>query len=142
MLMVSLLAAGCAAQSGTAGIAAEKLLADETVSFPAEQGDAIEYSVKVYQDADNKIKVTADSNSAFFDAMEYEVAYGKALTESDVDVKWTTLMGDPEPKEDDQWAAAVITISHDGDTISQRKINFVTKGMEIIAGVTDQNANP
>lgn len=156
VLMVALVAVGCAAQDGaphseeaahgethhasaetgdhhTETHAMDHLLCDKSVSFLAEQGDTIEYTVKVYQDKDNKITVTTDSNSEFFDTFWYDTVYDKPLSESDVDVKWTTLMGNPEPKDDDQWAVAEITISDDGKVISQRKINFVSKVMEAIA---------
>ena len=85
--------------------------------------------------------MTTDSNSAFFNPMGSEIEYDKPLSEADVEVKWTTLMGNPEPKDDDQWAVAVITISDDGELLSQRKVNFAANAMEIIAGVTNPKGN-
>lgn len=137
VLLLSFAAAGCAAQNDTRSPAVERLVSEETVSFLTEQGDTIAYTVWVDQDQDDTISVTAISNSEFFDTLRYDMAYDEPLSKQDVDIQWTTLTGDPEPKDDDQWAVAVVTISHDGEVISKRKINFVSKAMEIIAGITD-----
>lgn len=41
-------------------------------------------------------------------------------------------MGNPKASEKDQYAVAKITISHDGKSLSERKINFAKNGMEIV----------
>ena len=49
------------------------------------------------------------------------------ISEADIQVEWTTLMGNPKPAKDDQLAVAQVTISENGEIISQRKINFARK---------------
>lgn len=136
VLVLALLAAGCGADETAPAIV--RLVREESVSFLTEQGDTIEYEIWVEQDQDDTITVTGTSNSEFFDGLSYIMAYDKPLSAADVEIKWTTLMGDPEPKEDDQWAVAEITISDGGQEISRRKINFVKNAMEIIAGITEE----
>ena len=136
LVLVSLFAAGCAADDAAPAIL--RLVREESVSFQAEQGKTIEYEIWVEQDQDQTITVTGTSNSDFFDGISYVMAYDKPLSREDVDIQWTTLMGNPEVTKDDQWAIAEITISDDGAVISQRKINFVSEVMEIIAGITSE----
>jgi hypothetical protein len=47
-------------------------------------------------------------------------------------------MGNPEPTKDDQLAIAQVSISENGEIISQRKINFFKKGIEIIIDTINQ----
>lgn len=65
--------------------------------------------------------------------MQYVILCDKKILEADIQVEWTTLMGNPKPAKNDQLAVAQVTISEDGEIISQRKINFARKAIEVIA---------
>lgn len=120
-----------------------RLLARETVSpnedYVESEADVVTYTVEVSQNSDHSIVVTADSNSVFFDGTQYVLEYDREISETDVAVEWTTLMGNPEPTEEDQLAVAQVSISEDGEIISQRNINFFGEGVEIVADRIAQN---
>lgn len=42
-------------------------------------------------------------------------------------------MGNPEPSEDDQIAIAVVSVQTADDFVDERKINFVTRALEMSA---------
>jgi hypothetical protein len=94
--------------------------------------EIVYYTVEIYQNGDNSIVVNADSNTVLFDKMQYVLEFDKKISETDIDVEWTTIMGNPELTKDDQLAMAQVSISENGEIISQRKINFFKKGIEII----------
>lgn len=133
---------GCATKenketNNSAAAETADLLYRATVS-PNEQytesdADVVYYTVEVYQNEENDIVVNADSNSAFFDSMQYVIPCDEKISEADIQVEWTTLMGNPKPAKDDQLAVAQVTISENGEIISQRKINFAGKAIEVIA---------
>ena len=140
--MLALATAGCAtkenkATNNSATAEAADLLYQVTVS-PNEQyaesdADVVYYTVEIYQNEENDIIVNADSNSEFFDRMQYVIPCDEKISEADIQVEWTTIMGNPKPEKDDQLAVAQVTISENGEIISQRKINFARKAMEVIA---------
>lgn len=101
--------------------------------------DRVYYTVEVYQDADHTILVQADSNFKLFEKTQYTVAYDQAITKSDVSIKWTTLMGSTQPSQDDELAIADISLSHNGTVFSEKKINFVTKAIDIVVDTIEQN---
>lgn len=113
-----------------------QLIREETISpntdYVTSQKDIVKYSVQIYQNKDNEIIVNATSNSGFFDDMQYVLESDKPISEQDVTIEWTNLMGNPKPTEDDQLAIAHISISKDGKVVSERNINFLKKGMEIV----------
>lgn len=119
-----------------------ELRAEETISpneaFVEDEADVVEYTVEVYQGEDNDILVCATSNSAFFEPLQYEVEHDQKISESDVSVEWTTLMGNPKPSKDDQLAIAVVSIADEGDTFCQLKISFVNKAIEMIIDAAKQ----
>ena len=127
---------GCATKenketNNSAAAEAADLLYQATVS-PNEQytesdADVVYYTVEIYQNEENDIIVSADSNSEFFDSMQYVIPCDEKISEADIQVEWTTLMGNPKPAKDDQLAVAQVTISENGEIISQRKINFARK---------------
>ena len=63
---------------------------------PSEEG-VVHDTVRVAQDGSGTATVAAESNSAFFDPVSYEIECGGDLEPGDVSVKWTTLMGGTEP---------------------------------------------
>ena len=133
---------GCATKenketNNSAAAETADLLYQATVS-PNEQyaesdEDVVYYTVEVYQNEENDIIVSADSNSEFFDRMQYVILCNQKILEADIQVEWTTLMGNPKPAKDDQLAVAQVTISENGEIISQRKINFAGKAIEVNA---------
>ena len=48
------------------------------------------------------------------------------------DIEWTTVMGKPNPTEDDQLSIAYVSISENGEVFSKRKISFANRAIEII----------
>jgi hypothetical protein len=119
-----------------------KLLFQETVSpnkeYVETDDEIVYYTVEIYQNGDNSIVVNADSNAVFFDKMQYVLEFDKTISETDIDVEWTTIMGNPKPTKDDQLAIAQVSIPENGEIISQRKINFLKKGIEIIIDTINQ----
>lgn len=124
-------------------LSSDELICEATVSpnedYVAEEEERVVYEVKVYQKKDNTIIVTANSNSDFFDEMQYELEYDKTISKSDVSIVWTTLMGNQEVTEEDQIALANVSISSNGEVFSERTINFFEKGIEIIVETIDQS---
>lgn len=94
---------------GDSAPAGEPLYA-ETVSpnqnYVEDEKDVVRYTVQIYQDADGTISVRADSNSAFFEQLSYDVPYHRTITEENIRVEWLTLAGGTEPTESDQIALA------------------------------------
>ena len=134
---------GCGSQpSGQDGaIGVERIdgtvIFEETISpnkdYTSSEDDIVYYTVRVMQDGSGTATVSAESNSGFFDPVSYQVECDGDLTADDVSVKWTTLMGNPEPSEDDQIAIAVVSVQTADDIVDERKINFVTRALEIAA---------
>lgn len=112
------------------------LIYEETISpnkkYAESEEDAVNYNIEVYQGKDYKILVNAKSNSEFFESLQYELEYGQEITESDIAIEWTTLMGNPKATEQDQLAIAYVSISENGQVFSERKISFGNKAIEII----------
>ncbi|HBL06371.1 MULTISPECIES: hypothetical protein [unclassified Clostridium] len=94
--------------------------------------DKVFFVVQVFQKSDNSIIVNSSSNSQFFDDMQYIIKYDKKISKSDIDIKWLTLMGSEDATKENQIAISDIIISYSGEVISERKINFVKKAIEIV----------
>ena len=133
-LACTLVLLGCGATStGT-------VVFEETVSpnekYVSSEADVVYYTVRVTQAAPGTATVSAESNSGFFEPVSYEVACDGELSADDVSVEWTTLMGNPEPSEDDQIAVAVVSVrTGDGGT-DERKVSFVTGALKMVAEAT------
>ena len=114
----------------------------ETVSpnqdYVEDEKDVVHYTVQIYQAADGTISVRADSNSAFFEQLSYDVPYNRTITKENIRVEWLTLAGGTEPTESDQIALARVTISDGDKVISQRNINFFSKGIQTIIDTLPQ----
>ena len=94
--------------------------------------DKVVLEVKVYQKKDHTIIVYAKANTEFFEDKEYALGYDQEISEADVNIEWTTLLGNEESTKEDQTVVATVAIS-DGDmVISERKINFAKNAMDII----------
>lgn len=95
--------------------------------------DKVLYIVKVYQLENNDVLVCVNSNSAFFD----QIPCDDMISESDINVVWTTMMGNTEDAEDDQYAFVNISISNSGYIFSERKVNLAKGAMEIVIEVVE-----
>lgn len=129
---------GCGAKTtdNASDMANMNLICEETISpneaYAASEADLVFYTVKVYQGQENQIVVSSESNSAFFEPLRKEMAYDREITEDDIDIQWTTIMGNPEPTEGDQLAVAHVSVLQDGTPIGAWKISFVNQGIEWI----------
>ena len=147
-LLAILLLSGCSSglsDASSALISTDKMqLIDSQTVYPnpqdtATKEDRVYYTVDVYQDTDHTILVQADSNFKLFEKTQYTVDFDQAITKSDISVKWTTLMGSTKPSQDDELAIADISLSHNGTVFSEKKINFVTKAIDIVVDTIDKN---
>ena len=147
-LLATLLLSGCFSGSSDAAsalVSTDKMqLIDSQTVYPnpqdtADKEDRVYYTVEVYQDKDNTILVQADSNFKLFEKTQYTVDFDQVLTKADVSIRWTTLMGSTEATQDDELAIADISLSHDGTVFSEKKINFVTKAIDIVVDGIEKN---
>lgn len=147
-LLATLLLSGCFSGSSDAAsalVSTDKMqLIDSQTVYPnpqdtADKEDRVYYTVEVYQDKDNTILVQANSNFKLFEKTQYTVDFDQALTKSDVSIRWTTLMGSTEATQDDELAIADISLSHGGTVFSEKKINFVTKAIDIVVDGIEKN---
>lgn len=148
-LLATLLLSGCFSGSSDAAsalVSTDKMqLIDSQTVYPnpqdtADKEDRVYYTVEVYQDKDNTILVQADSNFKLFEKTQYTVDFDQVLTKADVSIRWTTLMGSTEATQDDELAIADISLSHDGTVFSEKKINFVTKAIDIVVDGIEKNS--
>ena len=133
-LACSLFLLGCGTTSdGT-------VIFEETVSpneqYVSSEADVVYYTVRVTQATPGTATVSTESNSGFYEPVSYEVACDGELSADDVSVEWTTLMGNPEPSENDQIAVAVVSVRTGDGTTDERKISFVTGALEMAAEAT------
>lgn len=147
-LLATLLLSGCFSDSSDAAsalVSTDKMqLIDSQTVYPnpqdtADKEDRVYYTVEVYQDKDNTILVQADSNFKLFEKTQYTVDFDQVLTKADVSIRWTTLMGSTEATQDDELAIADISLSHGGTVFSEKKINFVTKAIDIVVDGIEKN---
>ena len=112
------------------------LIHEETVSpnekYVESEDDIIYYNINVWQNKDNTIFVNASSNTPFFDDTQYSVDCDKQIEESDITIKWTTLMGNTESSEKDELVIGNVIISKD--------INFMVKGINAVVDVINENS--
>ena len=120
----------------------EKLIYENIISpnenFVEQEEDKVFYTIKIYQSS-NDIKVVSSSNSAFAKDMSYEIECNNEITENDIKIEWQTIMGDTNFTEENQIAVAIITLSSNGEVISQRKVNFISKAIDIIVDTINKN---
>ena len=144
MLVLALLLSvtGCSAETSTSTDASSSNLIYETTISPNEkyieqESDKVFYTIQVYQE-ENGVKVASRSNSAFSQAMSYQVETSEPITKEDITVQWQTLMGNTEDSKGDQFAVADVTISAQGKVISQRKVSFIGKALDMAADAVEQ----
>lgn len=112
---------------------------EESVSpnkeYVSEKKDIVHYTIKVYQDDDYTVYVYVNSNSPVFENTNYSVDYNQKLSKEDIQIKWMTLSGITEPKENDQLGLANVKILKDGSVVNEKVISFVGKGVKAITDV-------
>ncbi len=117
------------------------LIYEETVSpnenYVSSESEKVYYTIKVYRN-DNKIIVKSSSNTPFTEELTYEIDYEQEITKNDIRVDWTTLMGDTNFTKENQIAIAIVTLSHNGEIFSQRKISFVSNAIDIIVDTVNK----
>lgn len=137
--------AGCSSKKADDLISTDdmKLIYEETI-YPNEeyvenQEDIVNYTVKIYQDKDNSILVDSKSNSGFFKHLQYKVECDTSIKKTDINIEWTTAMGNPTATKDDQLCIACVSISKNGELLDKRKISFINGGIEIIEDTINKN---
>ena len=137
VLSLALSFTGCSTETNTSTDASPSNLIYETTISPNEkyveqESDQVFYTIQVYQEK-NGIKVASSSNSAFSQAMSYQVETSEPITKEDITVQWQTLMGNTADSQKDQFAVADVTISAQGKVISERKVSFIGKALDMAA---------
>ena len=73
----------------------ESLIYEETISpnedYVSSQDDIVYYTIRFYQDEDDKITVTADSNDLLFEKMEYEVPADVRISKENINIDLSNL---------------------------------------------------
>lgn len=142
ILTFLLAAAGCSTETSTSTDASSSNLIYETTISPNEkyvekESDKVFYTIQVYQE-ETGVKVSSSSNSAFSQAMSYQVETSEPITKEDITVQWQTLTGNTEDSKGDQFAVADVTISAQGKVISERKVSFIGKALDMAADAVEQ----
>lgn len=139
-IIVMLGITGC---SNDANPIIEENLVSESIISPNEEyieddKDKVVLEIKVYQDKDHTIVITATDNTEFFEDKEYTLKYDKDISESDISIEWTTLMGSDKPTKENQKVIATVKISDGDKVVSERKINFAKNAIDIIVESIEQ----
>lgn len=112
---------------------------EESVSpnkeYVSNKNDIVHYTIKIYQEDDYTVYVYVNSNSPVFENTNYSVDYNQKLSKEDIQIKWMTLSGSTEPKENDQLGLANVKILKDGSVFNEKVISFVGKGVKAITDV-------
>lgn len=128
-------------ESVNSSIVNEKLIYENTIS-PNEnfvqKEDKVFYTIKIYQN-NNEIRVVSSSNAAFAKDISYEIESDNEIGEKDIDIEWQTIMGDTNFTEENQISVAVVSIYSNGEMISQRKVNFISKAVDIIVDAVNKS---
>lgn len=121
---------------------ATTLIYEETISpneaYVSSKEDLVTLEIQIYQGKDGTILVDARSNSPLIKDQQYSVPFDRQISKENIRVTWTTMMGSPEPAEEDQLMVADIAILLDGEVVSEQKVNFGTNAMEIVTEAIDQ----
>lgn len=143
LVLCTLGTTGCSSKESedSGAISKGKRIFEETISpnkdYVENEKDVVYHTVEIYQNSDNVIIVTSKSTSAFFKPLQYEVESDTSITKSDIDVEWTTSMGNPDPTKEDQLHIACVSVSQNGKLLDKRKINFANGAFEIIEDVIE-----
>lgn len=119
------------------------LIYEETIypneEYAEKQEDIVSYTVNIYQDKDNSILVDSKSNSGFFKPLQYKIDCDTSIKKADINIEWTTAIGNTTATEEDQLCVAVVSISKNGELLDKRKISFINGGIEIVEDTINKN---
>ena len=107
--------------------------------YVTSKDDMVNLDIKIYQSEDFIVFVEASSNSSLIKDQQYSVSVDQQISKENISVIWTTMMGNPEPSEDDQLVLADIAITLNCNVVSEQKISFDSNVMEIVAEAIEQN---
>ena len=150
IIIVGLLIVGfvCGIATGLSRRNREDIIKDQNIiykntispneDFVENEKDKVYYTIEITQ-IDNNIKVVASSNSSFSKDISYEIESNNKITEKDVNVEWQTMIGDTNFTKENQITTAVISIYSNGKIISKRKINFISKAIDVIVDTINKN---
>ena len=146
-ILLLMLLTGCssgnAAAQGDSALSSATLIYEETMSpnadYVTSEDDLVNLDIRIYQSEDFTVSVETSSNSPLIKDQQYSVPLNQQISKENISVKWTTMMENPEPSEDDQLMVADIAITLDGEVVSEQKVNFGTNAMEIVTEAIDQN---
>lgn len=96
------------------------------------------HSVDIYQKG-NMLVINADSESEFFDGMQFTVETQGEITPEDVEIIWKNMMGRTEKSDDEDFIIAEIRISENNELIFGRKVNFFANAFKIVDEVLNRN---
>ena len=150
IIIVGLLIVGfiCGIATGLSRKNREDIIKDQNIiykntispneDFVENEKDKVYYTIEITQ-SDNNIKVFASSNSSFSKDISYEIESNNKITKKDINVEWQTIMGNTNFTKENQITTAVISISSNGKIISKRKINFISKAIDIIVDTINKD---
>lgn len=70
--------------------------------------------------------------------MSCQMETSEPITKEDITVQWQTLAGKTEDSQKEQFAVADVTISAQGKVISQRKVSFIGKALDLAADAVER----
>lgn len=150
IIIVGLLIVGfiCGIATGLSRKNREDIIKDQNIiykntispneNFVENDKDKVYYTIEITQ-SDNNIKVVASSNSSFSKDISYEIESNNKITKKDINVEWQTIMGDTNFTKENQITTAVISISSNGEIISKRKINFISKAIDVLVDTINKD---
>ena len=150
IIIVGLLIVGfvCGIATGLSRKNREDIIKDQNIiykstispneDFVENEKDKVYYTIEITQSGNN-IKVVASSNSSFSKDISYEIESNNKITEKDVNVEWQTMIGDTNFTKENQITTAVISISSNGEIISKRKINFISKAIDVLVDTINKD---
>lgn len=141
MALFPLCVAGCGSKEGEEpvpiSVADAVLLYEEEIcpneSDAEREEDKVFCRLEIYQKEDNTVVVNADSNSAFFEGLQYTVEAEEPLTQEGIAVEWLTMAGTAEASKENQKCAAEVTLSANGEVFHERKIYYIGSALEMAA---------
>lgn len=86
-------------------------------------------SVAVYR-KENLIVINAESYSKFFDGVQFTVETQEEIKANDIDIIWSTIDGQTEKTEDNDFIIAEISIYQNDKLIVDTRIDFATKAFD------------
>lgn len=115
-ILLLMLLTGCssgnAAAQGDGVLNSATLIYEETMSpnadYVTSEDDLVNLDIRIYQSDDFTVSVETSSNSPLIKDQQYSVPLNQQISKENISVTWTTMMGNPEPSEDDQLMVADI----------------------------------